>query len=302
MTTFLTYNIHYGVGSDGALDLSRIVDVIRYADVVALQEVDRFWDRSGNVDQVRVITEAMPDHYAAWGPSIDLHKDIVRADDSARRIRRQFGNLLLSRFPILSVCCHMLPKYGATELLDIRRSVIEAVVAAPSGALKVYCTHLCHLSDAQRERQVRALLTICANSRIEGPAISGTHPTDPDWTAEDHPDDMPDDTVLLGDLNFVPDSPPYALLAGDLTDRFGAIARRNGFADAWRVGQGSAQAEAANVQAGITRHDRPGSQHGRRIDYCFLSSGLVSRLISAEVMANAEGSDHKPLLVTLRAP
>ena len=48
---FVTYNIQYGLGRDGRYDLERTARVIEGADVVALQEVERFWKRSGNVDR-----------------------------------------------------------------------------------------------------------------------------------------------------------------------------------------------------------------------------------------------------------
>jgi endonuclease/exonuclease/phosphatase family metal-dependent hydrolase len=48
-----TFNIRHGLGADGELDLKRTARVIRDldADVVALQEVDRGWARSGSEDQ-----------------------------------------------------------------------------------------------------------------------------------------------------------------------------------------------------------------------------------------------------------
>ena len=47
----VTYNIQFGQGRDGVVDLQRIIDAVGGADVIALQEVDRFWTRSGGVDQ-----------------------------------------------------------------------------------------------------------------------------------------------------------------------------------------------------------------------------------------------------------
>ena len=47
MISIVTYNMQFGQGRDGKVDISRIVDAVRGADVVALQEVDRFWARLG---------------------------------------------------------------------------------------------------------------------------------------------------------------------------------------------------------------------------------------------------------------
>ena len=44
---FVSYNIQYGKGRDGRFDLARIADAVRAADVIALQEVERYWLRVG---------------------------------------------------------------------------------------------------------------------------------------------------------------------------------------------------------------------------------------------------------------
>ena len=43
----VSYNIQYGRGRDGVFDLKRIATAIAGADVIALQEVERYWLRSG---------------------------------------------------------------------------------------------------------------------------------------------------------------------------------------------------------------------------------------------------------------
>ena len=47
----VTYNIRFGWGLDGEVDLARIAESLRGADIIALQEVERFWRRSGMTDQ-----------------------------------------------------------------------------------------------------------------------------------------------------------------------------------------------------------------------------------------------------------
>ena len=49
---FVSYNIQYCKGSDGRVDPARIAREVSGADVIALQEVDRFWPHTGMVDQV----------------------------------------------------------------------------------------------------------------------------------------------------------------------------------------------------------------------------------------------------------
>ena len=67
---FVTYNIQYGLGRDGRYDLDRTARVVEGADVIALQEVERFWQRSGNVDEVAGLVERLPDfHWVSTGPA-----------------------------------------------------------------------------------------------------------------------------------------------------------------------------------------------------------------------------------------
>ena len=68
---FVTYNIQYGLGEDGRYDLDRIAAAVEDADVIALQEVERFWKRSGVVYQAAGLAERLPDHHWAYRPSLD---------------------------------------------------------------------------------------------------------------------------------------------------------------------------------------------------------------------------------------
>ncbi len=51
----VTYNIQYGKGRDGRVDLARTIAEVAGADLIALQEVARCWPPDGDSDQVRVI-------------------------------------------------------------------------------------------------------------------------------------------------------------------------------------------------------------------------------------------------------
>ena len=58
----VTYNIQYGRGKDGRFDLDRIAEEVAGADLIALQEVERFWTRSGGADQPRLVARRFPEH------------------------------------------------------------------------------------------------------------------------------------------------------------------------------------------------------------------------------------------------
>ena len=48
---FLSYNIQYGKGQKGKHNLYRVAETIKETDVACLQEIEKFWQRSGFVDQ-----------------------------------------------------------------------------------------------------------------------------------------------------------------------------------------------------------------------------------------------------------
>lgn len=289
--TLISYNIHYGVGQDGRLDLGRIADTVRHGDIVALQEVERYWDRSGNADQVAELAELLPDHDWAYGPAIEVLKTGEQPARGRRR-RRQFGNMVLSRWPIQAIRNHLFPKYGGTRFLEQQKGALEASIDTPDGPLRVYSTHLDNLSATQRLIQAELLLDIVMRAPREGPQLLGSNP-DASWTSEPPLPPVPEDVVIMGDLNFVPETPPYATLVGELSLRHGRLDRRGGLIDAWHAAD-----ERSSDADGFTVHTNVGGPD-RRIDYCLLSERLAPRVMRAEVIAEAAGSDHLPVIVTL---
>lgn len=166
----LTYNIHHGRGADGVIDLERLADIIKRAqpDLVALQEVDVKTKRSGGVDQAAKLGELTSmNHFFA---------EAIPYQDGG------YGNAVLSRYPIRAKYRQPLPAEPDQE----KRSVAVASVE-PWDAINMRfvfaSTHLCHLSEQTRQRQVRA---IEGNRAYQGSA-----------------------TILAGDFNFTPGSKPY---------------------------------------------------------------------------------------------
>ena len=87
----MTYNIQHGAGTDQKLNLPRIAEVINreHPDLVGLQEVDRFVERTGRVDEIAELARETRMEYAF---AYNLHYQ-----------GGQYGVAVLSRFPILSV-------------------------------------------------------------------------------------------------------------------------------------------------------------------------------------------------------
>ena len=310
---FVTYNIRYATGRDDCVDLDRIVGEVAGADVIALQEVERFWARSGNVDQAGEIGARLAEYFWVYGAAVDLYVGAATAGGA----RRQFGNMLLCRAPILYARHHPLPKLGSTDALSIARSASEAVVRCGGRLLRVYSLHLSHLSAADRLPQVEALLRIHADAETEGAPVGGDL-RGMDWAQDsprdehidacrktprkihrddehiymsqkDAPENVPQQTpreaILLGDFNFQPASKEYDLLVGARSDYGGRIRNPRGFVDAWVVAGGD---EAGGFTSDV--RDQPA-----RLDYCFVSNSLRDCVRECWVDSNATGSDHFPL-------
>ncbi|MDX8450228.1 endonuclease/exonuclease/phosphatase family protein [Mesorhizobium captivum] len=281
----MTFNIHSAIGRDEKVDVDRVVNVIESADIIALQEVDNFWERSGNVSQVDLFTKALPNWSHAWNPNIDLWK--------SPELRRQYGNLLLSRFPVLSIKRHALPKSVQSDQLCLQCGVLEAIVAAPSGNIRVYATHVI---SSDSPAQIQRLMEICRSSLAEGAAISGSH-YDATWFEEPLPAAVPEATILLGDLNVRPGSREYHAITTTSIGKGGCQ-----FIDAWAKSNQDLAPCAERVSEndpGATYYLDYDGKSGERLDYCFVSSDISSRILSADVLSDVDASDHQPLLVAL---
>ncbi len=294
---FVTYNIQYGLGRDGRYDLDRTARVVEGADVIALQEVERFWKRSGMADQVAELTDRLPDHYWVFGPGLDV--DASYRDESGHLVnrRRQHGTMLMSRTPIISSRSFPLPKYGALKQYSKHLALLEGVIKTPAGPIRLYSVHLNVLSKDTRAPQIEAILNVHARASGEGGAWSGGHPKPASgWTEGGEPP-MPREVVLMGDMNITPDSSEYDSFIGPMSPRHGRLNRRDGFVDAW-VAAGHAEDEGVTYQANAESTE-PGQEDGRRLDYCFVTAGLADRVCGAHIDQVADASDHQPLWVDI---
>jgi endonuclease/exonuclease/phosphatase family metal-dependent hydrolase len=295
----ITYNIQYGLGRDGRFNLDRIVNIIREADIIALQEVEAGWNRSGNIHQAEEIARQMPNHWYIWGPTVDILKKGRNERRGVDRSRRQFGNMLLSRYPILSSRNFLYPKLGALTHHSFQRGALETTIDTPLGLVRVYSTHLCHLSAIQRRTQIDMLLAIHRNAPLEGPVLSGVPDSDTTWGGEYQLPIVPLSAILLGDFNLRPSSPEYETIVGPNFGPYGRVTLINGFADAWELVRGGTTSHSALASdQGATFYSDFDNKIGERVDYCFVSSTWMRFVRAAEVLSNAEGSDHQPLKVT----
>ncbi len=284
---FVSYNIQYCKGKDGRYDVDRIVREIEGADIIALQEVERFWKRSAYTDQAAKIAEGLKDYSWVYGAGIDMHIDQNLPIETTRKHeqpRQQFGNMLLSREPIRYSRHHLLPKYGSTGPLSLQRSAIEGVVRCGATSLRLYSAHLTHLSSATRLPQIQRLLDIHHSARREGTPINGNL-SGMDWMSEPIDQNVPTNAIFMGDFNFTPDAPEYDQMVGPASDYGGRLSNPEGFVDAWvKCGNEEMSGATSDVQG-----------EPARLDYFFVSTALQHKITSCHVDDQATGSDHQPI-------
>ena len=151
---FTTYNIQFGCGRDGRIDLERIARTIAKADVIALQEVERNWRKDQAFpDQAARLGELLPQHHWVHGATTDLDGTSVGPGGKVANLRRQFGNIVLSRLPIVSTRTVPLPTLPVSGEINDQSSLLEAVIDNGERSFRVYNIHLNHLSRRQRLMQ-----------------------------------------------------------------------------------------------------------------------------------------------------
>ena len=88
-----------------------------------------------------------------------VFRPAVETIDSEGRSHR-FGNMTLSRLPMLQVASHLLPWPQDRSPRSMRRQALEVTVQAAFGPLRIVNTHLEYYSAAQREAQIVRLLDL----------------------------------------------------------------------------------------------------------------------------------------------
>jgi endonuclease/exonuclease/phosphatase family metal-dependent hydrolase len=266
----VTWNIQWGRGCDGRVDLARIVRVARAMDdfdVLCLQEVASNYEVLGAGDQPAELAALLPGFTPVFRPAID-----------APAAGRAFGNMILSRLPVLQVFNHFLPRPAEPGVRSMQRHALEAVVEAPSGPLRVVTTHLEYYSAAHRVAQIEALAALDRQTaartalREERGADAGPYETLP----------RPASGLFCGDFNFEPDWPEYATMSAS-------------FRDAWTIAH---PGRPHDPTCGV--HDREQWKSGSNArDFVFISGDLAVRVRDVKVDLMTDASDHQPVLLEL---
>ena len=262
----VTYNIQYGVGFDRSVDIGRIAASVAEADIIALQEVTRGYPANGGIDMVAELARSLPGHFHVFGPAMDVDMGSHHDETGAAVERRlHFGNMVLSRYPIVAARSLLLPRSRTFEELNLQRGAMEALIAAPGGALRVYSVHLDHIHTDERLQQVEWLRRKALAYSREGGAITGAgalgYPEPP------HPDDF----VLMGDFNMEPETPEYRAMVGASDPQKGRPRRAGLPVDA-------VASMAPHAPDAYTWRDMKDPGRRKQLDYCFVSPLLAARI------------------------
>ncbi len=178
----MTYNVHGCVGLDGKISPERVARVIarQDVDVVALQEIDVGRNRSGKIDQAESIALKL-------GMVVHFHSSFVLKEG-------QYGNAILSRYPLKIIRKDALPRLRTRGLFE-PRAALWVEIDVHGVKVNLINSHL-SLWPAERLLQTKALLG-------------------PDWTGSVA---CQGPIILCGDFNASPWSPACRRMGSKLRD------------------------------------------------------------------------------------
>ncbi|TDR93644.1 endonuclease/exonuclease/phosphatase family protein [Enterovirga rhinocerotis] len=274
----LTWNIQWGLGLDGRVDLARIVRHARDLgdpDILCLQEVaDNMPDLEGQggADQFAELAALLPDHRPVIGAGVETY------DEDGRR--RRFGNLILSRLPVRQVIRHALPWPG-TPGLNMPRTLIETMIEAPFGPVRVMTTHLEYFSGDLRALAVDAIRAAHEDGASRAVTLRET------GAGPYAPTPASGSAILTGDFNMRPDDPTRMRLLAPFPDGTPA------FRDAWVLRHG----DVPHPPSFCIADRRYGEPHCA--DHVLVTGDLARRVAAIAYDTETRLSDHQPVLLTI---
>jgi endonuclease/exonuclease/phosphatase family metal-dependent hydrolase len=169
-----TYNIRHAQAMNDKVDLDGLARVILEIspDMIGLQEVDKGWARSGNVNQAKYLADYTGMYYVFSA--------------AMKRGSSEFGNAVLSRFPILKWESVALP-----STVREPRSILTTWIELRGRMIQFVTTHL-GLNQQERIDHInhKLLPLLQPKQRV----------------------------ILTGDFNCLPSSPEVALINRVMTD------------------------------------------------------------------------------------
>jgi len=285
------WNIQWGRGVDGRVDLARIVREARALcdfDIMCMQEVTRGFHESPSAgglaggpgaDQFAELAALLPGMTVIDATGSDLPP----IGTGSRR--RQFGNAIVTRLPVRQVLRHSLPWPADPAKPSMLRVALEAVIDTDVGPLRVISTHLEFYSETQRLAQVERLRELhreaCDHARR--PALA---------EKQDSPfadTGRPMSAIVCGDFNSAFQGAAYRKMLEPIADA-------PAFADAWTRAHGDSAREPT-----VGLYDKEQWPDGPfACDFIFVTEDLAARVASCEVDPHSRSSDHQPMWLELR--
>lgn len=274
----ITWNIQWGLGIDRKLDLKRILRHAREMadfDVLCLQEVaDGYDDLEGSQgeDQFAEIAALLPGFTALSGVGVDV--------PHPKGGRKRFGNMILSRLPVGRVIRHALPWRGDATA-NMPRVLIEAVVEAAFGPVRVMTTHLEYSSAKLRAAQVEGIRAAheLACEREDIPSLDYYGPFTPQAGARS--------AILTADFNMRPEDPLKKRIEAPFANGAPALV------DGWIAMNG----DAPHPPSFCIHDQRYGKPHC--CDFIFVTSDLAPRIKRIDYDVETQVSDHQPVFLEL---
>lgn len=279
----LTWNIQWCRGIDGKVDPARIAHTVRTfgnVDVLCLQEVAVNFpglEGSRGEDQVRELSSLLPGFSAHFGAATDV--------EDGNGGRSLFGNLILSRLPVVQVYRHLLPWPADPAKPSMQRIAVEAVVRAPWGEVRILTTHLEYYSARQRAAQVEGLRALHAQACDHAGSPRSAGDAGSPFAATPRPASA----ILTGDFNFRPEDSGHLRMTALFE---GSVPR---FYDAWRIAHpDSPHAPTVGI------FESSFAEQPCCFDFFFVTPDIAGRVESVTVAGDTQASDHEPVLMNLR--
>jgi len=279
----LSWNVQWCRGTDGRVDPSRIAAEVRRLadpDVACFQEVAQNYAElpgSRGEDQIEALAREFPGYDFAYGYGVDL--------PDGEGARKRFGNVIVSRLPLLRVLRHALPWPADPDVPSMPRVAVEAVVETPFGLIRVLTTHLEFYSAPQRAAQIERLRELhaeaCAQALRPPLALKDSGPF--------RREARPRPAIVCGDFNLPPHDAARRRLLAPFDDGTPSIV------DAWQaLHPGTPHPHTFRL------YERDPGVTPYCCDYVFVSEDLAPRVIAMRIDADSQASDHQPVIVEFR--
>ncbi len=269
--TLVSYNIQYGFGIDGLYDLERIAATVENGDILLLQEVTRGFPMNGGVDMPAAIRARFAGRFVAEGLPAEIALGATPQNSELQRF--QFGNMIVSRWPILSVRNHLLPRVRRDNRLNLQRGALEALIETPAGVFTFFSVHLDHIDAEERLKQIRALRQIAAASLHCSASVTGLGA----YGLPELP--QAQGCLIGGDFNMKPGSAEYVATV-----------------EASEIGATMVDVTAGDPGNSFFNPKEVDSH--QRLDYIFADPVTAARTGECRIDRTADGSDHLPVIVT----